>query len=337
MGDTDTASGAVNVAAPGTLDAALQEFAAQIHEDPKRLRRRPDAEAVLEQVGKGVLVDLSISRPRFMARLRPQDLGLSSAELGVTASAELRRYIQLGRRSLLPKELQDELARTEVKARETLYAFSVDSPWRKLGHFVASKNYLAWKEANEECERRFWALRDRVVAEYPKLVARVLRDYLKFALENWRCLEVGSALLKSAPAITLGEGDGEEEELDLERLPAVSPLTQEIYEAVLRELQLTQEQALLAAYVREYLEQTRAKMPTPEVVANAFVYQVQLNFVTLPSLLARDLTAADRIFQERSLADAQYQMELVRLREQERLQLEFPALRSPAQVRGGAC
>jgi F0F1-type ATP synthase membrane subunit b/b' len=321
-GATTPSGGAANA-----LDTVLQEFAATIQEDPGRLRRRPDAMEVLEQVGKGVLVDLSIHRPRFMVRLRPEDLGLSYARLGLASSKELDQYIHLGRRSLLPKELQSELARCEVHARDTLYSFSLDTPWRRLGHFLPAQNYVDWKEANEECEAKFWSLRDRIVAEYPRLVARVLRDYLKLALENWRRLELGSALLKSVPAPGDEEekaGEEPDEELDVENLnlPVGASLTQDIYQAVLRELQIGQEQELLAAYVRDFLKRTRSKMPTPEAVARAFVYQVELNFVPLPSLVARDLTEADRLFQERTLADAEYRRELARIREQERLELE---------------
>jgi hypothetical protein len=342
MADTDTV-GAEEVtteegpapADPRALDAALEEFAAQIQEDPKRLRRRPGAEEVLEQVGKGVLVDLSIHRPRFMIRLRPEDLGLSYAQLGLTSSKELDQYVMLGRRSLIPKDLQAELARVEVHARETLYSFSLDTPWGRLGHWVGARNYLEWKRANEECERKFWALRDRIVAEYPGLIARVLRDYLKLALESWRRLEVGSALLKGASSPTLDAEDAAEEpeELDVENLPlsATPSLTQEIYQAVLRELQLTQEQDLFVEYVRGFLRRTRSKMPTPEEVSKAFVYRVELNFVPLPSLVARDLTEADRLFQERSLADAEYQRQLAAIREQEHLELE--SLRAEARLK----
>ena len=65
-----------------TVDEAAVAFASQIGEDATNIRGRRDIEAVLQMMGKGVVISLSIERPRFVTRLSPADLGLSTEGAG---------------------------------------------------------------------------------------------------------------------------------------------------------------------------------------------------------------------------------------------------------------
>jgi len=61
-----------------TVDEAAAAFATQIGEEVTNIRGRRDIEAVLKMMGQGVVISLSIERPRFVTRLSPADLGLST-------------------------------------------------------------------------------------------------------------------------------------------------------------------------------------------------------------------------------------------------------------------
>jgi hypothetical protein len=306
-----------------TVDEALAQAARQIGAEPSRLKNHPEAARVLEMMGKGVLVALSIHRPRFTVNLTFEDLGIEYEKLGLKASKRMRAYMRLGKRSLLPDALQKRLQRVEMKARASLYRFGLDSPWRRFGYYVNFNVYKEWERENAECEAEFNALRDEILREYPRLVARVLRDYRKVALRNWQHLRAGWVVAKTAPPEDEEEdtepGDEQVEGDVVVEEDKIPLLTGEQYETGLHALLELQEQQLQAGYVESYLARTRARIPPVEDVARAFLYEVELIFIPLPSLLAHDLSKAEAIYKERALQDAQYQAQLEEIHAQERL------------------
>src|SRR5437588_1063842 len=150
---TDAQPSSLNSAVETTMlsrdvNDAIADMAQQISEEPTRLRKRRDVTQVLEKMTDGVIVMLHISRPRFSASIAPKRGGMAFGleKLGITNSEAarkvIREYFSLGRHSLLPTELQRELASIENTARACLDRFALKTHW---GYFVPTSNYTAWK------------------------------------------------------------------------------------------------------------------------------------------------------------------------------------------------
>ena len=126
-----------------------QALAAQIAENPERLRKRLDVAQVLDGMRKGVLIELRIRRPRFtvaIAGKKKTSTEMSGLEkLGLALSDEAHRvlydYFSLGRHSLLPREWQEQLNVAETGARQCLAEHSIKTHW---GAFVPAASYQRW-------------------------------------------------------------------------------------------------------------------------------------------------------------------------------------------------
>lgn len=290
--------------APENVEQAVLEFARTLGEAPQNIRQRRDVMGVLELMGKGVTVALTIERPRFLASVAAQDLGLDN--LSPAAQTVLKDYFRLGKRSLLPKSLQDELNSVESNARHTLERFAFKSHW---GYFVPATAYAKWKEANAAWQSKFLALRDRVAAEYDKLMEEVVESYRPMAEDGWR-----RSLLKETLTARLDHEAATGQEL-----------SQAEYEALLARLKAGEGRA---EAVEAYLGRIRQALPGGEEIAARFVYRVELGFIPLPSVLAKDVDTADRIYQQRVLVDAEFQVELARTRaEKDKAEAEVWAAR----------
>ena len=287
-----------------TVDDAAVAFATQIGEDAANIRGRRDIEAVLQMMGQGVVISLSIERPRFVTRLSPADLGLSTEGAG---GETLKNYFQLGRRSLIPKELQDALNRAEANARYALESCSTNSHW---GHFVPVTRYARWKAANEAAKEKFFEARDRVVREYADLVEQVSVAYRSAASDVWN----RQLWQRIADRLQLQPGQRP---------------TPEATRKALAEMRVTvrERDEFIAGYVREIT----AAMPSANSLAARFVYRTEIGYIPLPSTLARDLGNADRFYQERAEQNAAHQAEMAQQRTvQERAEAEAYAARETA-------
>jgi hypothetical protein len=166
------------------------------------------------------------------------------------------------------------------------------------------------------------ALREEIVEQYPELVANVLRDHRKLALESWNRLAMGSAVAKSSKS-TPQEVQSEDEEDDVEDEIDLSPISEEESQLAAQELREFQMQVdSRQQFVAEYLSKIRSKMPTLEALKDGFKYSVDLNFIQLPSLLAKDVSKADRIYRERALRDSQFRAETERAEAEHRAAME---------------
>jgi len=270
-----------------TVDEAAAAFATQIGEDAANIRGRRDIEAVLKMMGQGVVISLSIERPRFVTRLSPADLGLSTEGAG---GETLKNYFQLGRRSLIPKELQDSLNRAEANARYALESCSTNSHW---GHFVPVTRYAKWKAANEAAKEKFFEARDRVVREYADLVEQVSVAYRSAASDVWN----RQLWQRIADRLQLQPGQRPTPEATRKALAEMRVTTRERDE-------------FIAGYVREIT----AAMPSADSLAARFVYRTEIGYIPLPSTLARDLGNADRFYQERAEQNAAHQAEMAQQR-----------------------
>jgi hypothetical protein len=110
----------------------VRELAERLGETSGQIVVHRDLSTLLDRMKDGVVVQLSVSRPRFFKRLSLEDLGLKVKEDLATSEEALRvisDYFQLGRRSLLPREWQDRLANVENSARHCLKRHSLKSHW----------------------------------------------------------------------------------------------------------------------------------------------------------------------------------------------------------------
>jgi hypothetical protein len=273
----------------------IQDIAIQVGEDPAKLIKHRDIGAVLERMKEGLTISVHISRPRFWSKLTLDDLGLTAGKtLAVSPQAErvFNDYFRLGRRSLLPRSYQDRLNLIETAARQCLARYSFKSHW---GAFVPLTMYPKWKEENAELEKEFWALREEIVGHYEAIVEQVVEESRPLAEDAWRRVTLGTALR---------EGDA---------------LTQEVVQAIVTRLQ---EGEGKERFVANYLTAIRAAMPHQWEIEDGFSYEVERGVVPLPSLLAKDMEQADRIYQERAIKDAKTRAELEAIEAQRRAEMQ---------------
>src|SRR5260221_4457506 len=102
----------------------VRELAEKIGEASGQIVIHRDLSTQLERMRDGVVVQLSVSRPRFFKKLSLEDLGLKVNQDLATSEEALRvitDYFRLGRRSLLPREWQDRLVHAEKNGRDKIY------------------------------------------------------------------------------------------------------------------------------------------------------------------------------------------------------------------------
>src|SRR6266699_3818551 len=267
----------------------VRELAERLGEESGQIVVHRDLSTLLERMKDGVVVQLSISRPRFFKKLSLEDLGLK-INLDLATSEEALRvitdYFQLGRRSLLPREWQDRLANVENNARYCLKKHSLKSHW---GAFIPILEYNAWKTENAQHEASFWKLREELLEHYDAICEEVLTDFRLLAEDSWRRVLVGSTI-KEPGAV--------------ERA-VVAHLLQRLHAQEGRD-----------AFLDAYQVTIRHALPSRLEIEEAFAYHVEIGVIPLPSLLAQDIQHADSLYQERALRDARVRAELDALERQ---------------------
>ncbi len=275
----------------------IQDVAIQIGEDPAALVKRRDVASVLERMKEGLTITVHISRPRFWSKLTLDDLGLAAGKTLATSEAAnkvLNDYFKLGRRSLLPKEYQDKLNLVETSARQCIARYAFKSHW---GAFVPLTLYPEWKKANAEVEKEFWKVRDEIVANYEAITEQVMDAFRPLAEDAWRRVTLGKALFHQ-------QADAS---------------THEVIEQIVISLKAEEGKE---SFVNNYLAYIRSAMPHPWEIEDGFTYEVERAVIPLPSLLARDMEQADRMYQERALKDAKTRAELEAIEIQRRAEME---------------
>lgn len=319
-----------------TVDEALSQFAGQLGEDSGRIRQQTDSMRVLEMMTQGVVANLTIERPRFLTHVRAEDLGLNFSNRKM--QEVLKQYFQLGRRSLLPKPLQDRLNAAEAKARACLERYSFRSHW---GRFIPATSYAQWKEENEACQIDFFALRDEVVEQYQALIRDVVGAYLPIAEDAWRrsqlqdlmAQEVAEGQIEGLDVFEDGTNPGEAVATPAPQPASAAQPQPEINPEQYRPM-LTRFKSEHGKrdFILNYLRRIRAAMPTSDTIAGKFVYNVDLSYIPLPSLLARDVQKADTVYQERAIQNAEYQTAMRKQKaEQEKAEAEVWAVRRAEQ------
>ncbi len=267
----------------------VREMAERLGEESGQIVVHRDLSSLLDRMKDGVVVQLSISRPRFFKKLSLEDLGLKINQDLATSEEALRvltDYFQLGRRSLLPREWQDRLANVENNARYCLKKHSLKSHW---GAFIPVREYARWKEENAEHEASFWKLREELLVSYDAICEEVLADFRKLSEDSWRRVLLGSSI------------------------KAPSTVERSVVAQILQRLHAEEGKD---AFIDAYLVTIRHALPTRIEIEEAFAYHVEVGVIPLPSLLAQDIQQADHLYQERALRDARVRAELDALERQ---------------------
>jgi translation initiation factor 2 beta subunit (eIF-2beta)/eIF-5 len=267
----------------------VRELAERIGEESGQIVVLRDLSTLLERMEDGVVVQLSVSRPRFFKKLSLEDLGLKVNQDLATSEEALRiisNYFQLGRRSLLPRTWQDRLANVENSARYCLKRHSLKSHW---GAFIPLQEYERWKNENAEHKAVFWKLRDEILANYDALCEEVLADFRLLAEDSWRRVLLSSSIKE--PAI-------------VERA-VITQLLQRLHAEEGKD-----------AFLEAYMTTIRHALPSRVEIEESFAYHEEIGVIPLPSLLAQDIQQADSIYQERALRDARVRAELDALERQ---------------------
>lgn len=292
------AESVAEVKSAGTIEEAISTMAQQIAEQPNRLRKRQDVTQILERMTDGVVVSLHISRPRFTVSVAPKrgGTGFGLEKLGITNSSAaqqvVKEYFSLGRHSLLPTDLQKELANIENSARACLDRFSFKTHW---GYFVPTANYPEWKKQNEDFQQQFEQKKQYVLDHYDEIVDQVLSAYRTLAEDAWMQVQFGSLVVRENNLsgvvfeqlqLALTTGEGKEE------------------------------------FIQAYIQYIQNEMPTREEITNSFEYEVELGYIPLPSLLARDMDEADHVMRSRTLRDTRLRAEMDVIEAQRRSELD---------------
>ncbi len=301
-------------ALPQTDSVAVyaQYMAAQIGEEPTTLTIIRDSASILQRMQEGVIISLHIEGTRrFWKKLTLSDLGLAIPDdpygiLSEEANTVLAQYFQLGRLSLLPsnKQLtglpeaerekfvsQEDFATLERSSRYCLAQFAFKSHW---GWFVPAKLYSTWKKENAKCEEQFGELKARLLTNYNEIVDFVIEAYRPLAYDAWQMIQVNKSLLQQGRAT----------------------ITDEIIREVVSRLLAGQGKE---TFIANYLASIRQAIRGKQEVADSFSYAVEKSIIPLPSLLAKDLENADRLYAERAIHDAKVQAELAKITAERKL------------------
>jgi hypothetical protein len=289
-----------STAITGDVDEARNTIAQQVGESPTQLHARQDVAQILERMTDGIVVTLHISRPRFTTSIISKKGSFGLEKLGLVNSKEaeevIREYFSLGSHSLLPPDRQKKLANIQSSARACLDRYSFKTHW---GSFIPTENYREWKDANEGFQSQFEAEKLDILDHYNDIIDEVLSAYRKLADDAWMQISFGSTVVRNKQEAL----EADDRFNDLYRQLASGRGKEE--------------------FIQTYLSSIREAMPTPEEVADAFLFEVELGYIPLPSLLAREVDEADHIVRERTLRDSKLRAEMEVIEAQKRVELNI--------------
>ncbi len=134
-------------------------------------------------MGEGVVVKLHIRRVRFRKRLQFEDLGIHFGD--EETAQKMHEVFRLGMKNLLTKEYLDEIEQIEYRARKLLTAYSYETVW---GPFIPVTAYSTFREQMDALELAYYAVRDKLLANYPTVMKQVLENYVRAARQAYRIL-----------------------------------------------------------------------------------------------------------------------------------------------------
>jgi hypothetical protein len=244
---------------PGAREAA-DALADAIGEDRANVRViRADWASMLKL---GAHVELHIGRWRAESALTLEDLGIQPKN--DEEAQALRRRIKLGTGYLLPKDILDEAARLEDKARQLLRpdaGYCYQTHW---GYFIPETPadpergkddcwlFKEWRAKVDQLSDEYMALGRRVFAQWDDLIKRVASDYAIIGFQNYE-------RLRAAGRNDLGE---------------------------------------IEDFIRAFVRRRMAKVPSKQRVLESWKFDVEIGFVPLAMMMAQDQAGAAQVLAE---------------------------------------
>jgi len=185
----------------------------------------------LQLMREGVVVAIHLHRWRARARLTFADLGLPVHDKREReAFADL---LELGDKKLLPARYIRALNSIDSGARKCLDRYSYATFW---GRFVPCTAYQEWKAQNEEYRRRYFRVRDEIIAQHDRIMQELIDGYAVAARAAYRRL---NAL--DPQAMSNGEYQAEDEFVDafMSRIIALIPGRERIRDSFAYEVELS--------------------------------------------------------------------------------------------------
>ncbi len=156
-------------------------------------------------------------------------------DLGIKLSEKEKEWISLGNQLLLPPEIVKELNHIEGMGRSNVKKHALEL---MMGHWIPVTAWDSFQAENEKLKADFFALRDKIVRDYPKLLKVVEKALYHRAEKVYDRLEKKpphpakwmDAFVKRVigRAKSVGEVEGSFSwEIDLEWLPAPSTIEDE--------------------------------------------------------------------------------------------------------------
>lgn len=156
-----------NGKANGQIVKDLQAISEQTGKDVKLLYA--DWAGMMQQ---GVIASVHIGRWRGRRKLDRDDLGLPLTD------KQFDDLMRLGEKLLLPQDLMRELDAVESGARKAVTDYGYRTYW---GQFVPVTAYAEFKEVMDGYQARYYALRDRLWADYADIYNQMRDKYREAA------------------------------------------------------------------------------------------------------------------------------------------------------------
>lgn len=163
--------------APGAPPSTRLERIQQIAQEPVRVISPDTPSSVMAAIQDGVIVKLTIRRPRFRVTLKPEEFGFSGE-----IAANLVRTAPVLR--LASEEVTGQLDSIDVMLRRALAELSIDTLW---GKFLPAAMWSEFKERYDELSERFHENVDAVVEALDNgtVEAWIRTTYTAFAAQVW--------------------------------------------------------------------------------------------------------------------------------------------------------
>jgi hypothetical protein len=185
---------------------------------PKELKQREiDVSALLQE---GVICQLTIGRWRATERLKSDDIGLAGIDDNFVKS-----FFQLGRKTLIPPEVQRAMDTVEVRSRYAFRRHAFDTPF---GFFVPAQAFLKLDEEMKKFRKEWMDLRDQLVRHMKDHEQAVRQSYRLWAEQVYEHIKQ-----KSGPKTAAGYA-----RVLANRISDALPSRQQIHESFIFEFQV---------------------------------------------------------------------------------------------------
>lgn len=305
--------------APETMQEAIERLEIDMDLAPDTIRVVNPR--WLQLMREGVLISLHIARWRAKTQLSWADLGLKLDKKDKGEEGEeddAANLFRLGVKRLLPLKYIRELDSIDSAARNALARLSYRTHW---GCFVPVDAYKEVKEVMDEYKTRYMNARKEIVAGYDTIVAELRDSYFRTSLASYDRMRT---LAGEGFKISDEWGDLSPETRTTISSDEWAALNDAEKNALIRE-----------DWAATLTENVIRQMPTQDQIDKSFRFDLELSFIPLPDLLAREEKAAAQTRTEIELSQAEKQAQLAAIAEREetiRLQEKAERRKADAEV-----